>query len=101
MTVQLDTLNAIMQAFVTYPELKPLVKYKLNNQGIENVEIANETLRSTKTEQTADLPGVGPSSSGSVPHEAGAGDVRDGCAGASDPAETKIEEVIFSDFNKQ
>lgn len=96
-----NTLRAIMQAFEIYPALKQLVKYKLNNEGIENVEITNETLRGSKTNKNSDVPGLGSGPSGSVSHETGAGDVRVGCASASDPTEAEIEEVILSDFNKQ
>lgn len=96
-----NTLRAIMQAFEIYPALKQLVKYKLNNEGIENVEITNETLRSTKTNENSNVSGLSASSSGSVPHEAGTGDVRAGCTSTSDSTEAEIEEVILSDFNKQ
>lgn len=101
MTEENNTLRAIMRAFEIYPALKQLVKYKLNNEGIENVETTNETLRSTETNENSDVSGFGSSPSGSVPYEAGTGDVRAGCASTSDSAETKIEEVILSDFNKQ
>lgn len=96
-----NTLRAIMQAFEIYPALKQLVKYKLNNEGIENVEITNETLRSTETNENSDVSGLGSGPSGPVSHETGAGNVRAGCTSTPDPIETKIEEVILSDFNKQ
>lgn len=79
----------IMVALDARPELKKLIKYKLNQtEEITNVECHERQVSPEASSNPAcvELPGLGECSDLRVPHETGTGDVHNGSALQPEPS---------------